>query len=112
VISIERHRALADAARARLTDLGYTNVTVLVGDGSIGYPEAAPYDGILVAAGAPRVPEALKLQLADGGHLVIPVGPQGHQDLTVLRREGSQFRETTREPCVFVPLVGEEGWPG
>jgi len=111
VISIERHAALAEAARGRLADLGYANVTVLVADGSVGYPGCGPYAGILVAAGAPRVPEALKLQLAENGRLVIPVGPQGHQELTVLRREAGQWRETTREPCVFVPLIGQEGWP-
>jgi protein-L-isoaspartate(D-aspartate) O-methyltransferase len=112
VISIERHAALAEAARVRLADLQYANATVLVGDGSVGYPQSAPYEAILVTAGSPRIPEALKQQLADGGRLVIPVGPHGQQHLTVSRREGDHFRESTREPCVFVPLIGEEGWPG
>ena len=75
-------------------------------------PAAAPYDAILVAAAAPRVPEALKTQLADGGRLAIPIGPQGHQELTVVQRRGAEFVETRREGCIFVPLVGEEGWPG
>ena len=112
VISIERHASLAEQARTRLADLGYRNAQVLVGDGSTGYLPAAPFDAILVAAGAPRVPETLKLQLADGGRLVIPVGPQGQQDLTVVRREGERFVQSAREACVFVPLVGQEGWPG
>ena len=113
VITVERHAALAEAARARLADLGYTNVTVLVGDGSVGYAARAPYDGILVAAAAPRVPEAIKLQLSEGGRLVIPVGPPGEQDLVVIRRgPDGQFVESAGDPCVFVPLVGQEGWPG
>jgi protein-L-isoaspartate(D-aspartate) O-methyltransferase len=113
VITIERHAALAEAARARLADLGYTNVTVLVGDGSVGYAAGAPYDGILVAAAAPRVPEAIKLQLREGGRLVIPVGPPGEQELVVIRRgPDGQFIESAGDPCVFVPLVGQEGWPG
>jgi protein-L-isoaspartate(D-aspartate) O-methyltransferase len=112
VISIERHAALAERARNRLAVLGYANVTVLVGDGSAGLPAFAQYDAILVGAGAPRVPEALKAQLADGGRLAIPVGPQGFQTLIVVCRRGEEFVETVREACVFVPLVGREGWPG
>jgi protein-L-isoaspartate(D-aspartate) O-methyltransferase len=111
VVSIERHADLGEQARARLAALGYQNVTVLLGDGSAGVPAFAPYDAILVAAGAPRVPDALKQQLAEGGRLVIPVGPQGHQSLILVRRNGDEFTETTREGCVFVPLVGREGWP-
>jgi protein-L-isoaspartate(D-aspartate) O-methyltransferase len=110
VISIERHPALAEGARARLAGLGYTNAVVLVGDGSVGHPDGAPYDAILVGAGAPRVPDALKDQLAGGGRLVIPVGPQGEQVVTLVRREAGRFLESTRESCVFVPLIGREGW--
>ena len=111
VISMERHTELAEQARSRLAALGYSNVTVLIGDGSAGYSTGAPYDAILVGAGAPRVPDALKSQLADGGRLVIPVGPHGRQSLTVVSRRGDQFSEGVREACVFVPLVGREGWP-
>jgi protein-L-isoaspartate(D-aspartate) O-methyltransferase len=112
VISIERHAALAEAARARLADLGYANVTVIVGDGSVGAPAGAPFEGILVAAAAPRIPEALKVQLSDGGRLVIPVGSAGQQDLLVIRRTAEgQFLQSTGDPCVFVPLLGREGWP-
>ena len=112
MISIERHAALAEAARVRLADLGYANATVIVGDGSVGAPSGAPFDGILVAAAAPRIPEALKLQLGDGGRLVIPVGAPGQQDLLVIQRTpDGQFVQSTGDPCVFVPLVGREGWP-
>ena len=111
VISMERHTELAERARSRLATLGYSNVTVFIGDGSAGFSTGAPYDAILVGAGAPRVPDALKSQLADGGRLVIPVGPQGHQSLTVVHRHGDQFAEALRESCVFVPLIGREGWP-
>jgi protein-L-isoaspartate(D-aspartate) O-methyltransferase len=111
VTTIERHAELADGARATLASLGYANVTVVVGDGSRGWPEGAPYDAILVAAGSPRVPPSLTTQLADGGRLVVPVGPREHQTLTLVRRVGGQLVEATREGCVFVPLIGEEGWP-
>jgi protein-L-isoaspartate(D-aspartate) O-methyltransferase len=110
IISIERLPRLAEEARQRLAELGCRNVDVRVGDGSLGYPSAAPYGAILVAAAAPRVPDALQGQLADGGRLAIPVGPHGHQDLVVVRREGDRFVSTVRESCVFVPLLGEGGW--
>jgi protein-L-isoaspartate(D-aspartate) O-methyltransferase len=110
VISIERHPELAATARARLASLGYHNVSVVVGDGSVGYAAAAPYDAILVTAGAPDVPAPLKAQLADGGRLVIPVGSRGHQDLFVIRREHDVLTTAIREGCVFVPLVGANGW--
>jgi len=112
VISIERHPDLAAAARERLAALGYRNVEVVVGDGSVGYPSAAPYDAILVTAGAPQIPTALKAQLADGGRLVIPVGSQRQQDLYVVRREHGDYVAAVRESCVFVPLIGEQGWGG
>lgn len=112
VISIERLPRMAEDARQRLAALGYRNVEIRVADGSLGQPEGAPYDAILVAAGAPGVPRALKAQLADGGRMVIPVGPQGRQALTIVRRTGDTFVESTGEGCVFVPLIGEEGWPG
>jgi protein-L-isoaspartate(D-aspartate) O-methyltransferase len=111
VISIERIARLASEARDRLAMLGYSNVEVRLGDGSIGHAAAAPYDAILVAAGAPRVPEALKMQLAEGGRLVVPVGPHGHQELTTIRRSHDTFTESARGGCVFVPLLGEQGWP-
>jgi len=110
VISIERLPELAAGARTRLDALGYHNVQVVVGDGSLGYQAAAPYDAILVTAGAPRVPESLQAQLSEGGRLVIPVGSRGHQELFVVRRERDAFVSAVRESCVFVPLVGEDAW--
>lgn len=110
VISIERHAELAARARDALARAGIGTVTVLVGDGSLGWPDRAPYDGIIVTAGAPRVPEALRAQLAEAGRLVIPVGSTLHQDLLVIRRAGDRFEERVSEGCVFVPLIGEQGW--
>jgi protein-L-isoaspartate(D-aspartate) O-methyltransferase len=111
VISIERHDALAAAARAVLGELGIANVEVVVGDGTEGYAAGAPYDRILVTAGAPVVPETLKHQLADAGRLIIPVGTSGFQHLVTIDRSGDTFMERTGVPCVFVPLVGRHGWP-
>lgn len=103
--TIERHAELADAARRRLAGLGIRNVTVVVGDGAQGLPEAAPFDAIVVAAAAPDVPEPLWGQLADGGHLVIPVGDLDLQQLTVVHRCGGERHERRFAPCRFVPLV-------
>ncbi len=112
VISIERRPELAETARTALAALGYTNIRVIVGDGTVGYPPAQPFDGILVTAGAPRVPESLKQQLsATGGRLVIPIGPAEQQRLAVIVRDENRFSQSLREGCVFVPLVGEEAWP-
>lgn len=112
VITIERVPELAEAARTRLVALGYTNIDVVVGDGTLGAPAYAPFDGILVAAGAPAVPEALKEQLSsDGGRLVVPVGPPEQQWLTIVTRSGDRFDEARATACVFVPLVGAQGWP-
>jgi protein-L-isoaspartate(D-aspartate) O-methyltransferase len=90
--------------------LGVANVEILVGDGSEGVPAAAPFDRILVTAGAPGVPEALKEQLAVGGRLVVPVGPPNHQYLTVVDRTSAGFDQHERDACVFVPLIGRQGW--
>ena len=110
VLSIERLPALAASARAALWRAQAFNAVVLVGDGSAGVPALQPYDGILVAAGAPSVPAPLLAQLADGGRLVAPIGSATHQALVVVRREGEKFLEETREGCVFVPLIGQYGW--
>jgi protein-L-isoaspartate(D-aspartate) O-methyltransferase len=110
VVTIERHGALADKAREALRRLGYSNVTVIEGDGSRGWPERAPYDAILVAAGAPAPPAPLKEQLADGGRLVVPVSVDSHQDLKVITRRGDTFEEESLGGVRFVPLLGEEGW--
>ena len=111
VITIERRPELAEAARATLGALGYGTITVIVGDGTLGSPEHAPFDGIVVAAGAPRVPDALRQQLSrDGGRLVIPVGPPEQQWLVIVTRDGDGFTESKSIGCVFVPLVGADGW--
>ena len=110
VISIERHEALASQARERLRRLGYHNVRVIVGDGSLGWPESAPYDGIIVTAGAPAVPDVLQQQLAEHAKLVIPVGNEYLQHLAVVTRLGESFTEHLGEACAFVPLIGERAW--
>jgi protein-L-isoaspartate(D-aspartate) O-methyltransferase len=113
VITIERRPELAESARTTLAALGYTNVTVIAGDGTLGSPEHAPFDAIVVGAGAPRIPEALKSQLStSSGRLVIPVGPPDHQTLHIVTRDGNAFTDTQGLACVFVPLIGEEGWGG
>lgn len=112
VVSIERHPALAERAAALLRDLGYTNVEVHLGDGSRGWSAAAPYDAITVAAGAPTVPDALTAQLRDGGRLLIPVGEPRQQVLLRLTRNGHRLFKEELMPCVFVPLIGAQGWSG
>lgn len=107
VWTIERIPELATLAQRVLSELGYTNVHVLVGDGSVGLPGHAPYDGILVAAAAPSVPVGLRNQLADNGTLVVPVGASGDvQVLTVVRRIGRSFTVEEGIGCRFVPLLG------
>jgi len=112
VYTIERIPTLADSAKERLARLGYDNVHVRCGDGSMGWPEQAPYDAIAVAAGGPKVPQALREQLAVGGRLVIPVGPDERtQRLVRVTREGpTTFREEALADVRFVPLIGEQGW--
>ncbi len=112
VTSIERDPALAARARTRLEGLELGGrITVIAGDGSLGAPDGAPWDGIVVAAAAPGVPVALREQLGDGRRLVIPVGSRTHQELIVVERKGDEWVERSDGPCVFVPLVGEGGWP-
>lgn len=112
VIAIERHGALARKARERLAALGYDNVEIVEGNGTKGWPEAAPFDAILVAAGGAIVPPALKQQLNLGGRLIIPISGAVHQVLTRIRRTGSDtFDEESHGLVAFVPLVGAEEWP-
>ncbi|MBX7081550.1 MAG: protein-L-isoaspartate(D-aspartate) O-methyltransferase [Nannocystaceae bacterium] len=105
VFGIELIAPLAEQAAARLAALGYTQVTVRAGDGWQGWPEHAPYDAIIVAAAAARVPEALREQLAVGGRLVIPVGVRDSQVLLSIERTATGFRERVVAPVAFVPLV-------
>ncbi len=111
VITIERHEALAQRARALLAELGYGNVTVVVGDGTLGCPEYAPYDAVIVTAAAPHVPRALEEQLKVGGRLVCPSGARDIQRLERIIRTDRGFEEEHGIGCVFVPLIGEDGWP-
>ena len=110
VVTIERIAALADEARAALAFAGNANVDVHVGDGSLGVPERAPFDGIAVAAAAPTVPPALYAQLADGGRLVLPRGSRWGQELVLVERGPDRPIERTSIPCRFVPLLGDEGF--
>ena len=113
VTTIERHAELAAAARERLVRLGFGElVEVRVGDGSLGDPEGAPWPAIVVTAAAPAVPVPLREQLdPDGGRLVVPVGSRERQDLILVTRRGDEWVELNDGPCVFVPLVGEAGFP-
>jgi protein-L-isoaspartate(D-aspartate) O-methyltransferase len=110
VFTVEFRAELATEAAGRLARLGYENVHVHCGDGTLGLPEFAPYDAILVAAAAPSVPMPLLAQLAEGGRLVVPVGGVENQDLRLIERANDTFRTTMLEPCRFVPLVGAHGW--
>ena len=110
VYTLERIPELANQARGVLSAMGYDNVEVLVGDGSQGLPEHAPYGAIIVTAAAPSVPIPLKEQLADGGRLVLPVGKQMGQILERWRRQGDDLKRESVAPVAFVPLVGEYGW--
>ncbi|TYC57819.1 protein-L-isoaspartate(D-aspartate) O-methyltransferase [Marinobacter sp. BW6] len=112
VFSIERVQELADRAARTLADEGFDNVEVRCGDGTMGWPEHQPYDGIIVAAGAPAVPESLKRQLAVGGHLVIPVGKEHSVQslMRITRLAQGEFRTEDLGAVRFVPLLGEQGW--
>ncbi|HLZ40408.1 MAG TPA: protein-L-isoaspartate(D-aspartate) O-methyltransferase [Candidatus Sulfotelmatobacter sp.] len=107
VVSIERHASLADRSRELLGRMGYTNVRVVVGDGSRGFAELAPYDAIIVSAAAPELPHELLQQLDEGGRMIIPVGSGDAQQLQLIQKIDGQPRTTLRELCRFVPLVPE-----
>ncbi len=110
VHTIERYRSLSDEARRHFNELGYSNIEVRAGDGTMGWPEAAPFDAILVAAASPEIPQPLKDQLVVGGRLVIPVGEAGQSLLKITRRSDDDFLEENLGPVRFVPLIGERGW--
>ncbi len=105
VISVERHASLSCSARGTLARLGYSNVKVIVGDGSMGYMAAMPYDAILVSAATHELPPALAAQLADGGRMIIPIGPPETQQLNLVEMHGDRLQVTVREGCRFVPLI-------
>ncbi len=110
VYTVELHQRLLDAAGARLQTLGVRNVQYHCGDGSLGWPEEAPFDAILVTAGGPVVPEPLKQQLTIGGRLVVPIGPAGDQTLVLVTRREDGFQQQDILKCRFVKLVGQAGW--
>ena len=110
VFTIERRPELASAASANLERLGYANAHVHCGDGTLGLLEFAPFDAILVAAGAPAVPTPLLAQLAEGGRMTLPVGDVEHQELQLIEKHGDRFPTKVLEGCRFVPLVGYYGW--
>ena len=110
VISIERIPEVAQLARKNLADAGITNVTVVIGDGTLGFPGGAPYDGVLITAATPSIPSPLVEQLAEGGRIVAPVGSRDLQELVRLTRKGHDLTRESFGGVVFVPLLGEHGW--
>ncbi len=110
VCSIERLPRLAERARANLESLGYDNVWVRVGNGTLGWPDEAPFDRIIVTAGGPSIPPPLVQQLADGGRMVLPVGRADNQVLTVVDNVGGEIRQREHGECKFVKLVGKYAW--
>ncbi len=111
VITIERVESLGNAARKRLAELGYGNVEVIVGDGTLGWPDGAPYQGVMVTAGAPSAPTPLLQQLDVGGRLVVPVGERHTQILEIhTRQEKDKYKVHRETACRFVNLIGKHGW--
>ena len=110
VISVECIQEFAATAAKTLADLGYDTVQVVMGDGSLGCPDQAPFDAIMFTAAAPELPLPLRDQLADGGRLVGPVGSRYDQTLVKLRRRGDDWERESLTPVIFVPLIGQHGW--
>ena len=110
VFSVERIPALLDRARAAIHQSNARNISLLLGDGTLGWRDYAPYDAILVSAAAPEVPPPLRDQLAEGGRLLIPLGTRDEQVLTVLTRRGNELERVDVSPVRFVPLLGTHGW--
>jgi protein-L-isoaspartate(D-aspartate) O-methyltransferase len=110
VVTIERHVRLSEQAQAALTELGYNNISYVVGDGTLGFPERGPYDRVIVTAMAAECPHKLFEQLIEGGILVIPLGSFEYQTLQAIRKHEGAQQATVLSPCRFVPLVGQYGW--
>ena len=110
VFSIERVAELASRARRTLDALGYSNVIIRTSDGTLGWREFAPFDGIIVTAGSPLVPPPLQAQLKDGGRLVVPVGSSAFQNLICIEKYGTKIKSREVCGCTFVPLIGDHGW--
>ena len=110
VYTIERVASLSELAKKRFHDLSYANIHSRIGDGTLGWPEEAPFDRIIITAGAPEIPEPLTAQLADGGIIVIPVGGLYSQQLLKIKKSGDNLINEYHTLCVFVPLIGQYGW--
>ena len=110
IYTVERIAVLAERAEKRYRELGYANIRVKVADGTLGWPDASPFDRIIITAGTPKVPEPLLQQLADQGILIAPVGDRFSQQLIKVRKTGDKVLQEYHTPCVFVPLIGEYGW--
>ena len=110
VVTVERHPKLAENARGVLNKLGYTNIEVHLAERTLGWLPGAPYEAIIVAAGAPNVPQELLKQLADGGRLVIPVGSRQEQELLKVTKHNHEIITRNLGPCRWVPLIGDEAW--
>jgi protein-L-isoaspartate(D-aspartate) O-methyltransferase len=110
VFTVERHRTLSLRARGVLDGLGFENVRYRTGDGTLGWPQAAPFDRAIITAAAPKVPEPVFAQLVEGGLLVLPLGNEEAQRITVVRKSGGRPAIHQGLPCRFVPLIGREGW--
>ena len=110
IYTVERLPEIAERAKSSIEECGYKNVSIIVGDGTMGYKAEAPYDRIIVTAGAPKIPQSLVDQLGDNGKLLIPVGDRFYQELMLVEKRGEEIIERRLGGCVFVPLIGEEGW--
>jgi protein-L-isoaspartate(D-aspartate) O-methyltransferase len=112
VYSVERFAVLANRSEERFHSLGYNNIHVKICDGTLGWPEEAPFDRIIVTAGTPKIPDPLIEQLSVGGIIIAPVGDRFSQQLLKVRKSKGKLLEDYHTPCVFVPLIGEYGWKG
>lgn len=110
IYTVERIQAVKKSAEKNLEKLGYKNVFVVLGDGTLGHKEKAPYDRIIVTAAAPKVPQALISQLKQNGKMLIPVGGRMYQKLLLIEKTNNKIKEKNICECVFVPLIGKEGW--
>lgn len=110
IYTVERISSLAESARKLLCSLGYSDISIKVGDGTLGWPEEAPFDAIIVTSGSPSVPETLISQLSDGGRMIIPVGKRNYQRIIRIIRSDESYSKEEMISCVFVPLIGKYGW--
>ena len=110
VVTVERLKTVAEQARSNLAAVHAENVEIVEGDGTLGYPPLAPYNGVMVTAATPEIPRPLKEQLAEGGRLIAPVGGRDMQELIAIERHGGQYREERHGGVRFVPLIGKFGW--